>query len=180
MTQSIDIRASLKALFERDSELASKLQKATGPDQVKALIMQSAQHHEVTLDATGLEQHLGTLARQAEMLSQLQALMETDPTLEPALRQATEAEAVRGLIMASAQRHGKELDADELLALFQNIPVQGELSDQALEDVTGGVVGVGTLVVIGATYALALGAGAGLGILGVMLGYTVMKDTSKR
>lgn len=172
MTQATDISTTLKTLMERDPTLPFKLKTLSDTDQVRRLILQSAEQHEMQIDAGALDEYLQSAARQAEILTTLISMTTADPGLKAALKQSTQVDEAVGHIMASADRQGITLDADELAAYVQIAPQDDiqEISDEDLADVTGGVMVVGMVICGAMLVGLAAGA-AGLGFgIGVIVG----------
>lgn len=139
---SIDIAAELEALLKRDPDLLNRLRSAAGKDQATKLITEAAERHGMKLgghDVAGLIQQAG---RQAKVFVTVQKLVQNDPSLEPALRQAERAEDAMGLLKAAAERQGVTLDVENLGELMQfasKDAANQELDDEQLAAVAGGV-----------------------------------------
>jgi len=89
-----------------------------------------------------------------DTFAQLQNLVQTDPALQERLKTADSPEAAGHLIAQAAQEKGLSVDAGEIAARLRAVQerlTQGELSDEQLEAVAGGISGGGMIALSIAT-----------------------------
>lgn len=156
------LSASLEKLLEADPSIQARLREEMDVHLIEESILSAARRHHIQIDEAELAAWLQTL-------DTLHKLSRIDASLLHDLETAADIEGVSSVIANAAQRHKMPLSIEALKAQLRAVhdnPTDGELSDEQLADVTGGLgLLVGGLLA-GAVTALAVGVGAaGVGYL---------------
>jgi len=160
MNVNTELASNLQKLITLEPNLAQELQGAENTDQAIERLAAVAGRHGITLDATDLGTLSTAVSDQTRVMTAVQELMSKDEALVKTLETLDQTDESVKAIMASADRHGVALDADELATYLRLASGDGapeELNDEALADVTGGIVWLPVLKVVGLVVGIVAG-----------------------
>lgn len=150
---------TLQQLFQCQPELIRELKAVENAEDAVERIAVAAQRTGIVLDAGQRAALDAEIARKSRLMTLLGELIRDDAALAETLRTAGDSDQAVEAVMAAAAGRGLSPDTDELRACLQQIlrmQSPGELSDEELSEVSGGLLG-----------AILTGAGI-LGALGVL------------
>lgn len=154
MTETATLPSQLERLLELEPALKDSLPRAQATEQIVTLLSKAAARHGQALDTTALRQAL-------DAAHQIGRLVEADPELAQALKEADSARQATELIERAARRRDVQIGPTGSAAR--------QLSDAELEHAVGGVV-LESIVIGGALLGVtALGAFyTGAAVMGII------------
>lgn len=144
MNSDTRIAEIVKQLFQCRPELIRELEAVENAEEAVEKIAVAAEHAGVAMGADQRAALGAEIARKSRVMTVLNELIRDDAVLVETLQTARDTDHAVEAVMAAAARRGLTLDVDDLHACVQHMfrmQASGELSDEELAEVSGGLLG---------------------------------------